>query len=128
LGSYVAKGKIVKAKQAMMNKANMYGWTEQAKVWCKNLFDLTYDVANDNRQEDREKKQECKACFYSSRFGGSAMVTQPCMCCGKDVMYSSTNTDRLCMYCAKKHQLCKHCGGDISMRARRKDWPEKDAE
>ena len=77
----------MRAKQASMNISNMYDWTERAKAWCKNLYDLA-----------------------------------------DDVMYSSTNTDRLCMDCAKKHHLCKHCGGDISMRARRKDWPEKDAE
>lgn len=51
------------------------------------------------------------------------MTTQPCMCCYKPVMYGSTATDALCMDCAREHDLCKRCGGDIELRTRRKDWP-----
>jgi hypothetical protein len=118
----------MQAKRAAMNKGNMIAWTERAKQYCQDLYARADEVANDNRQDEREKAQECKACFYMPRIGGCVMTTQPCMCCGKEVMFSSTATDRLCLDCAKKHSLCKRCGGDISMRSRRKEWPEKEAE
>ena len=78
----------------------------------------------DARKNERLKRHECKACFYASRIGGAAMTTRPCMSCGSEEMYGSTATDVLCMDCATKHGLCKHCGGDLEMRTRRKDWPE----
>lgn len=82
------------------------------------------EVTNDARKNERLKRHECKACFYASRIGGAAMTTRPCMSCGSEEMYGSTATDVLCMDCATKHGLCKHCGGDLEMRTRRKDWPE----
>ena len=107
-----------------MNKGNMIGATEQAKARVKGWTDLAEVVASDARKIKRLKRHECKACFYSSRMGGAAMTTRPCMSCGSDEMYGSTATDVLCMECAAKHELCKHCGGDLEMRTRRKDWPE----
>ena len=108
-----------------MNKGNMIGATERAKARVKSWADLAAEVESDARKADRLKRHECKACFYASRMGGAAMTTRPCMSCGSEEMYGSTNTDVLCMGCATTHGLCKHCGGDLEMRARRKDWPEQ---
>jgi hypothetical protein len=78
-------------------------------------------------EEDADKtkrlgKRECKWCFYiySSRMGGAAMTTAPCEGCGNDMGFSSTCTDRFCKDCSVKYDLCKHCGGDIDMRTRRR--------
>ena len=108
----------------VMNKGNMIGATERAKARVKDWCDLAEEVTNDARKNERLKRHECKACFYASRIGGAAMTTRPCMSCGSEEMYGSTATDVLCMDCATKHGLCKHCGGDLEMRTRRKDWPE----
>lgn len=102
----------------------MIGATERAKARVKGWADLAEEVASDARKAERLKRHECKACFYSSRIGGAAMTTRSCMSCGSDEMYGSTATDVLCMVCATKHELCRHCGGDLEMRTRRKDWPE----
>lgn len=75
---------------------------------------------------DREKRVEvslCKPCFYSVGMGGAAITTQPCACCEKPQVYSSTNTDALCLECAQEHSLCKHCMGDLFNRAGRSKWP-----
>lgn len=109
-----------------MSTCNMIGATEQAKAQVKRRLELAAELDKDSRKQERLLKNECKACFYSYRVGGSAMVTRPCMSCGTDQVYGSTATDVLCKECAKKHSLCRHCGGDLEMRVRRKEWPEPD--
>lgn len=110
----------------LMNKANMVAATEWAKRHVQHVLDRAREIAEDTRKEERLKRHECKACFYSSRIGGAAMTTRPCMCCGKELMHSSTATDVLCLDCARQHSLCKHCGGDLEMRAGRRNWPIPD--
>lgn len=114
----------MRSRPAIMNKCNMIRATEYAKDRVRRLIDRANEVTADARKIDRLKKHECKACFYESRIGGSAITMRPCMSCGNEEMYGSTATDVLCMKCATKHNLCKHCGGDIEMRARRKNWPD----
>lgn len=113
-------------KSPNMNRCNMVAWTERAKASLAGWLKLANDANYDTRQAERLKRHECIACFYGGRVGGSAMTKQSCMCCGKDELYSSTCTDVLCMPCAEKHSLCKRCGGDLEMRARRRDWPVAD--
>ena len=108
---------------AAMNKGSMIGATERAKARVKAWCDLAADATNDTRKAERLKRHECKACFYAGRIGGAAITSRKCMSCGSDEIYGSTATDVLCMACAVKHRLCKHCGGDLEMRTRRKEWP-----
>ena len=81
------------------------------------------NLETDPRKAERIEKSECVVCFYGSRIGGASMTNRECMSCGKNELYPSTATDVLCMGCAKKHDLCKHCGADIKLRVRRKVWP-----
>lgn len=113
-------------KSPNMSRCNMVAWTERAKARVNEWLKLANAASYDERQTERIKRHECKACYYGGRVGGSAMTKQSCMCCGKDEVYSSTDTDTLCMPCAVKHSLCKRCGGDLEMRTRRRDWPEAD--
>jgi len=106
-----------------MNKGNMIGATERAQQRVKAWLDHAAEVQADARKVDRLARLECKACFYASRLGGAAITTRPCMSCGSREVYGSTNTDVLCAPCATAGDLCKHCGGDREMRARRKAWP-----
>jgi hypothetical protein len=106
-----------------MDKAHMVSASGTAKGRVQHIIDLATAMQTDPRRKDRLAQQECIACFYGSRIGGSAMTNRPCGWCGAMQMYPSTNTDALCPECAQTHSLCKHCGGDIDMRAGRRKWP-----
>ena len=109
---------------ALMTIANLTRATENAKRYLADTLARANEMATDARKAARIAKHECKWCFYSSKFGGAAVTTQDCMCCDQPQMYGSTNTDVLCMPCAQKTKLCKHCGGDLELIWRRK-WPQK---
>ena len=112
----------MKAKK--MNVCNMVYATERAKERIKSITERYEQIVKDPKRSDRELANECVACFYSDGIGGAAITNRPCMSCGINQLYGSTNTDVLCLDCAKTHRLCKHCGGDLQMRARRKEWPK----
>ena len=114
----------MRQRPMIMNIANMVFATSVAKRNIQHIVKLAEEIVNDTSKNDRLKKQECKACFYSSRVGGSAMTNRECMSCGEDVLYGSTATGVLCDSCARTHDLCKQCGGDINLRERRKEWPK----
>ena len=106
-----------------LNKANMLRATEQAKRRVKEWIELAEEASKDTRKALRLEICECKACFYSSRIGGNVITTRACAICGRDRTYESSATDVLCLGCATENKLCAHCGGDLEMRVRRKDWP-----
>jgi hypothetical protein len=110
-------------KPLAMNAANMLRATYTAKNRVDHVVDLAEKMTTDPDKGKRVKANVCRACYYSSAIGGAAITTRPCMCCAEDQTYGSTNTDVLCLTCAKKHRLCKHCGGDIDIRVRRREWP-----
>lgn len=107
-----------------MDVANMSRATEMARLRVKHVLDLAEQISTDARKAERLKRQECKGCFYGSRLGGAAITQRACMCCAQMQSYGSTATDVLCMPCAQKSELCKHCGGDIELRVRRRKWPQ----
>lgn len=84
-------------------------------------------MKDDTDRERRQAQHHCVACFYEEGIAGAAMTYRPCMCCGSNELYGSTNTDALCLACAKEHLLCRHCGGDIGMNMKRKTWPSMKA-
>ena len=110
-------------KPQVMSKAHMVGATERAARQVQAWADHAASVQADNRKEERLAQMECKACFYAERMGGASMTYRACMCCGSRELYGSTNTDVLCAPCASAGKLCKHCGGDLQMRSRRRTWP-----
>jgi ribosomal protein S27E len=98
---------------------------EWATYMSKNRMASTIDRAEKFKQdpevEKRHEEQECQVCFYEKgRVGGAAMTEIECALCNKTTVFPSTNTDILCPECAKEHNLCKHCGGDIDSKKRRK--------
>lgn len=107
----------------LMSKGTLIGATERAKQRVQDWIDLANAATNDTRHAQRIASHECKACFYSSRMGGAAITTRNCMCCSQPQTYGSTNTDVLCLPCAKEGSLCKHCGADLELRTRRRNWP-----
>lgn len=79
-------------------------------------------IAGDTKRTERLAKCECVLCFTSGRVGGAMCTTTICGLCDEVLHFGSTCTDVLCPECAKKHGLCKHCGGDIDLKQRRKPW------
>lgn len=79
--------------------------------WATQLF----AYYSDNDKEARKSKQECKYCYYINfaRVGGSAMTVKHCESCDEKMLFSSTNTDKLCDKCSDELGLCKHCGQKI---------------
>lgn len=107
----------------VMSVGLMLGNTERAKARIAELQKLAQAIESDSDKSARLARQHCKACHYFSRMGGAAITTQPCMSCAKDQTYGSTATDALCRSCAEAGNLCRHCGGDIELRTRRRIWP-----
>lgn len=70
---------------------------------------------DDPMKETRVEKQLCKSCFYvyNDGWAGQAFTDKNCEDCGKEMIFSTTNTDSFCIECAKKNNVCKHCGGAI---------------
>lgn len=81
----------------------------------------------DPDKANRVKASECVVCFYGSKIGGAAITSQPCGLCGEMMDFGSTCTDNFCLKCASEHSLCKHCGADVNLKTRRKDWPDASA-
>ena len=94
--------------------------TEMQKHEIEMVLKLADEFINDPLRKDRLNAQECKPCFYESRLAGNSATATKCACCEKKMYFGSTDVDILCIDCAKKLDLCKHCGGDIESKHRRK--------
>jgi hypothetical protein len=111
-----------------IDRSYMTHKSSMAAARVADAMKLARDLEADAEKQRRLKALECKACFYFSRIGGAAITEQPCAACAKPQVYANTNTDILCRECASEHKLCKHCGGDIDMRERRRLWPDFNSE
>ena len=98
--------------------------TNLAAMRKRSILESARKLTDDPDREARVEKCLCVVCHYGSRLGGAAITNQPCMSCGKDQTFSSTDTDVLCLDCAKAGRLCAHCGADIDLKVGRRNWPE----
>ena len=87
---------------------------------AREMVDLCRRQGNDEDKAARILAQECQGCFYLRKAGGAMMTSRQCGLCDTEVHSCNTCIDRLCTDCARKNRLCKHCGGDIDMKQRRK--------
>lgn len=108
--------------RAKINADSVRMATDHAIHYGEETVRRAIEYLADDKRKERRAAGKCRLCFYVwvSRIGGAAITTQPCGVCGKEVMYGSTATDKLCPFCAVKHQLCKQCGADVELRPRRK--------
>lgn len=110
-----------------MTIVGMSNATHFSKRYTEEVIEEARNIENDTQRAERKAQSLCKACFYrGGRVGGATLTSQPCMSCGEIQHYGSTATDALCLECAKKHELCKQCGGDRELRERRRNWPVAD--
>lgn len=110
--------------RAKFSRNTIINGSVRAKEQFKHVVELAEKFQKDPDRKRRMERHYCIPCHYHSRIGGAAMTNQECAACGKDEMYGSTATDKLCLDCAKSTETCKCCGGDIKMRINRKEWPE----
>ena len=104
---------LPKIKFDLAHVLSSTGWAQEYVNKCK-------QVVEDPDKAIRLESQECVACFYSSKIGGSVVTSRPCGSCEAMIHCGNSCIDRLCMDCAQKYRLCKHCGADINLRNRRK--------
>lgn len=107
--------------KASITASSVQWATDIAINYAQDSIEGALGYLADKSKKERREKGECKFCFYmrTQRIGGAAMTSQPCGICGEYQMYGSTNTDKICLKCAKKHELCKYCGADLELRPRR---------
>lgn len=111
-------------KRRTMTAQNLKAWTRRSQDQVRNILERADQLRNDPEKAKREEACLCRLCFYQHRLAGAAVTTEPCMCCGLPQTYGSTDTDALCLECAEKTGLCKHCGGDRELQGDRNAWPE----
>jgi NADH pyrophosphatase NudC (nudix superfamily) len=71
---------------------------------------VEYD--NDVEHTERIDNQVCKVCHYiSDHIAFQAFTDTYCGICGKKMTFCDSDTDKVCLSCARIHGLCKHCGG-----------------
>jgi len=114
----------VNIKARRLDVVAMVHATDTAEHYIADTLKRARAIEGDTDKVKRQERGLCVCCHYlNSRIGGAAMTTQPCAACGQAQTYGSTYTDVLCLPCAKEHRLCKHCGGDVDMKTRRRKWP-----
>lgn len=77
-------------------------------------------VLDDPERDARREAQQCVCCHYGGRIGGAMMTRQQCALCDEVMRFGSTSVDVLCLECARRHRLCRHCGADVEGKQRRK--------
>lgn len=113
---------MIKYKQ--MTQGDMRIATEYSVQRMKDYLELSYKLINDPDKVARIKKCECRWCFYSPKWHAGMPRAYQCGVCGVDHVRGNPLIIKICQQCATKHSLCRECGGDLEMRARRRNWPD----
>lgn len=72
------------------------------------------DYDADFKQEFRKNEQRCKYCTYIHDAVVMNVYTKStCRCCGKEMVFVSSYTDKYCLRCAKQLKICRHCGATM---------------
>ena len=68
-----------------------------------------------DKKDKRVKKQLCRYCFYmeADKIVMNAFTPQVCKECGEQSFSANSDIDKYCSACAKKYNVCKHCGSYI---------------
>lgn len=104
-----------------LSPAEVTSATDRSRRYAEEAVVQALRLAADADLNTREAQGLCKACYYlrAERIGGAAITTRPCGVCLQEMTFGSTATDKLCGPCAVRECLCKQCGGDLKLRARR---------
>lgn len=115
----------MKARKGVLNRGNVAQATGRGKRYVDNALLSAKKLLNDDERVERLAKSECLSCFYlfSARIGGATMTDRECAGCDKEMHFSSTATNLLCLDCASINSLCVRCGADVELKERRKPYP-----
>jgi hypothetical protein len=92
------------------------GATGESMAHMERYLERADRMKTDPEKEKRESAHYCRWCYYTSFVGVD--WTTPCMVCDEEVF----GRNKVCETCAVEHRLCRKCGGDLDMRARRRKW------
>lgn len=110
-----------KARKKLLDNVTIASATHSAKAIIGRTIEYARMFTDDPDKVERRKSGECPVCYYyKGRCGGSMCTEVECSKCGKVLRSENTCVDTLCLRCAAELSLCKHCGGDIDARQRRK--------
>lgn len=100
---------VVKVDSHRVAQATSRSFKRQQDA-IKDAFSVFYDPEHEKRLD----AQKCVSCYYlDRRIVQQAFFTQPCGKCSEPQIYANSNTDVLCLNCACKNNLCRHCGGNL---------------
>lgn len=114
----------MKARKGILSKSNVLMATSRGKRHVNDVLSSAKRLSTDEDRAERIKQSLCPCCFYLNkvRIGGAAMTTRECASCDKEMLFSSTATNLLCLPCASENKLCMRCGADIELKERRKPY------
>ena len=114
----------MKAPHRKLTRATVAHATAQANRHINDLRKRLADFDNAKAGHDGQ----CKYCTFirPERIGGAAITEGTCGLCERPMTFGNTCTDRLCPECAHDNGLCRHCGGDLELKDRRKPYPFED--
>ena len=90
----------------MIDKAD----AEKAKYFNKEFINKVTSKLiryySDPDKKERKADGLCKCCYYYmyDRVGGCAITIKNCECCGEEMSFGSTATDKYCLKCAKENK------------------------
>jgi hypothetical protein len=91
----------------------------------KSVTAYALKLNSDPDKKARREKSLCVCCYYrGATLAGQAFTESPCGICEKEMRFSSTHTDKLCLGCAVTHKLCKECGATSELQEPR--WLKSD--
>jgi|GEM_PF-1730318 len=113
----------VKQLPVHIDRYHVVAKTDRALHHLEETVSRAREAAEDLRRQERLQKGECRSCFYLvGRIGGAVVTSRPCGLCGEEMLFANTCTDVLCPSCSKSHSLCRHCGADLELRPRRRNF------
>lgn len=104
-------------KKIIEEANNNTHWKIESK---DSIIKFSLNLVNDPDKKNRLAAQLCAYCYYKDGgFAGQAFTTKKCEICEEPQTYSSTDTDDLCLPCAKENKLCKHCNSHLDLKIKR---------
>lgn len=115
----------MKIPKGNLNRANVAMATGRAKRHVEDVLESAKKLSQDSEKKERLQESLCPCCYYlrKARMGGARITHKDCAECEREMVFSSTATDLLCIDCAKENKLCLRCGADLELKERRNPYP-----
>ena len=114
-----------------IDRASIERTTNEVASYVRALIERAEAMKDDDDRRNRLDVSECVYCYApygAGRQGGTKTTQLECGLCSTIIYSGTTNCDVLCVECARKNGLCKHCGADVDLKVRRKKRAFEEAE